>query len=115
MPLSRSYKETIQDRAQHDPEFRVALFDEAINALLEGETNVGKALLRDLVHTTVGFEGLASELAKSSKSLHRMLAPSGNPSMENLFQIINAVKKHAGISVQVASSCIQQNTQQIVA
>ena len=28
---------------------------------------------------TIGFEGLAAEINKPSKSLHRMLAPRGNP------------------------------------
>jgi len=104
MPLSRSYKETIKARVERDPAFRAALFDEAIKAFLEGETAVGKALLRDLVHSTMGFEGLADELDKSSKSLHRMLAPSGNPRMENLFQIISAIKKSEGISFHLTSS-----------
>ncbi|MCG8377214.1 MAG: transcriptional regulator [Chlorobiales bacterium] len=104
MPLSRSYKETIKERVERDPAFRAALFDEAINAFLNGETTVGKALLRDLVHSTIGFEGLAEELDKSSKSLHRMLAPSGNPRMENLFQVIKALKESEGISSKVTST-----------
>lgn len=104
MPLSRSYKETIKARVERDPEFRAALFEEAINAFLEGETAVGKALLRDIVHSTIGFEGLAKTLDKSSKSLHRMLAPSGNPRMENLFLVIQAIKKSEGINCQVTTS-----------
>ncbi|MCX6179159.1 MAG: transcriptional regulator [Chlorobiales bacterium] len=104
MPLSRSYKETIKARVERDPSFRAALFDEAISAFLEGDTAVGKALLRDLVNSTIGFEGLAEELNKSSKSLHRMLAPSGNPRMENLFQVISVIKKNEGISVKLSSS-----------
>lgn len=104
MPLSRSYKETIKARVERDPEFCAALFEEAINAFLEGETAVGKGLLRDIVHSTIGFEGLAKTLDKSSKSLHRMLAPSGNPRMENLFQVIHAIKKSEGINCQVTTS-----------
>ncbi len=70
MPLSISYKDTIKARVERDPEFRAALFDEAIGAFLEGDTAVGKALLRDLVNSTIGFERLAEELDKSSKSIH---------------------------------------------
>ncbi len=31
------------------------------------------------MNATIGFEGLAAEINKPSKSLHRMLAPRGNP------------------------------------
>ena len=110
MPLSRSYKETIKARVESDPEFRAALFEEAINAFLEGDTAVGKALLKDIVHSTIGFEGLAKILEKSSKSLHRMLVPSGNPRMENLFQVIHAIKKSEGINCQVKTSYITKKS-----
>jgi DNA-binding phage protein len=109
MPLSRSYKDTIKARVERDPEFRAALFDEAIGAFLEGDTAVGKALLRDLVNSTIGFERLAEELDKSSKSIHRMLAPSGNPRTENLFQVIHAITKNEGISFKLTSSYTKGN------
>ncbi len=79
MVLARDFKETVLARAQRDARFREALFTEAINAYLAGDTTVGKAVLRDLVNATIGFEGLAAEINKPSKSLHRMLAPRGNP------------------------------------
>jgi DNA-binding phage protein len=104
MPLSRSFKETIKARVERDPAFRAALFEESIKAFLEGETSVGKALLRDLVNSTIGFEGLAVELDKPSKSLHRMLAPAGNPTMENLFQVIHALKENQGINFEFTST-----------
>jgi DNA-binding phage protein len=104
MPLSRSYKETIKARVERDPAFRAALFEESIKAFLEGDTSVGKALLRDLVNSTIGFEGLADELQKPSKSLHRMLAPAGNPTMENLFQVIHALKQNQGIDIEFTST-----------
>jgi DNA-binding phage protein len=104
MPLSRSYKETIKARVERDPAFRAALFEESIKAFLEGDTSVGKALLRDLVNSTIGFEGLADELHKPSKSLHRMLAPAGNPTMENLFQVIHALKQNQGIDIEFTST-----------
>ena len=54
--LTRECKETVAARVQHDPRFREALFTEAMNAYLGGETKSGKAILRDLVNATVGFE-----------------------------------------------------------
>ena len=103
MALTREFKETVATRAQRDPRFREALFTEAINAYLGGETKAGKAILRDLVNATVGFEELASTLNKPSKSLHRMLAPHGNPSTENFFGIVNALQKKARVKLRVTA------------
>jgi DNA-binding phage protein len=103
MALTREFRETIQARAQKDPRFREALFSEALNAYLAGDTAVGKAVLRDLVNATIGFEGLADEVNKPSKSLHRMLAPHGNPSIENFFGIVAALQKRTRVRLKVSA------------
>jgi len=101
MALTRDFKETVAARAQRDPRFREALFTEAINAYLAGDTAEGRAILRDLVNATVGFEGLAAEIHKPSKSLHRMLAPRGNPSTDNFFRIVSALQKKTRVKLRV--------------
>ena len=63
----------------------------------------GKAILRDLVNATLGFEKLAAAIKKPSKSLHRMLAPRGNPSTENLFSIVSALQKKTGVKLRVTA------------
>lgn len=103
MALTRDFKETVAARARRDPRFREGLFIEALNAYLTGDTAVGKAVLRDLVNATIGFEGLAAELGKPSKSLHRMLAPRGNPSTENFFGIVNALQKKTRVKLRVTA------------
>ena len=103
MALTRDFKETVAARVQRDPRFREALFTEAINAYLGGDLTTGKAILRDLVNATVGFEELASELDKPSKSLHRMLAPRGNPNTENFFRIVNALQKKTRVKLRVTA------------
>lgn len=103
MALTRDFKETLAARARRDPRFREALFTEAINAYLGGDLTTGKAILRDLVNATVGFEELAAELDKPSKSLHRMLAPHGNPSTENFFGIVNALQKKTHVKLRVTA------------
>lgn len=103
MALTRDFKETILARAQRDTRFRQALFTEAIDAYLAGDTATGKAMLRDLVNATVGFEGLAAEINKPSKSLHRMLAPHGNPSTENFFGIVSALQKKTRVKLRVTA------------
>ena len=62
-----------------------------------------KAILRDLVNATIGFEGLAAEINKPSKSLHRMLAPHGNPSTENFFGIVSVLQKKTRVKLRVTA------------
>ena len=64
-----------------------------------------KLILRDLINATVGFEQLAEEVHKPSKSLHRMLSVSGNPTMDNLSAILVTIKKalHVRIDTTVTA------------
>ena len=68
---------------------------------LTGDTQTGKAVLRDLVNATVGFERLAAQLKRPSKSPHHMLAPRGNPSTGNFFGILKALQKKSGMRLRV--------------
>ncbi|MBX3303593.1 MAG: transcriptional regulator [Nitrospira sp.] len=103
MALTREFKDTVAARVRRDPRFREALFTEAINAFLGGDTVTGKAILRDLVNATVGFEELADQMEKPSKSLHRMLAPHGNPSTDNFFGIVSALQKKTRVKLRVTA------------
>ncbi len=103
MALTRDFKDTVATRVQRDPRFRDALFTEAINAYLGGDTAAGKAILRDLVNATLGFEELAAQIKIPSKSLHRMLAPRGNPSTENFFGIVRALQKTTRVKLRVTA------------
>ena len=103
MALTKEFRNTIAARVERDPRFREALFTEALNAYFAGDTAAGKAILRDLVNATVGFEELALALKKPSKSLHRMLAPRGNPSTDNFFSIVNALQKKAHVKLRVTA------------
>ena len=101
MSITRDYKETINERINKDPAFTAALLDEAITLFLNGEPDVARLVLRDLVNATIGFETLALEVDKSSKSLHRMLSARGNPTMDNLTKIIDILRKQLGLDIQV--------------
>ena len=103
MALTRNFKHTVMRRAQRDAGYRKALFTEAVNAYLEGDIETGKTILRDLVNATTGFKQLAIELDKSSKSIHRMLAPRGNPSTENFFGILIALQKSTQLKLRVTA------------
>ena len=104
MALTRDFKKTIKARATRDPAFRAALLQEAVQALVDGEVEVGKAVLRDYVNATIGFTALAKATKTSPKSLMRMLSPAGNPTADNLFGIISTLQKRAGIKVKVRAA-----------
>jgi len=103
MPLTRSFKETVKERVREDPAFRAALLAEGIDALLSGEVEVGKAIIRDFINATIGFEQLAEETGTPSKSLMRMFGPAGNPSARNLFTVISVLQRSSGTSLRVGS------------
>jgi len=103
MPLTRDFRVTVLARARRDVRFCQSLLTEAINDYLAGDTVVGRALLRDLVNATIGFEALAAEVDKPSKSLHRMLSARGNPSSENFFEIVRALQRHLHVRLQVTA------------
>lgn len=101
MALTRNFKQTVIERIERDPEFAKALLDEAATLFLSGEPETARLILRDLVNTTVGFEHLALLTDKPSKSLHRMLSLKGNPSMDNLSAIFDAVRAHLNVGIEV--------------
>lgn len=100
MGLTRDFRETIVKRVQHDPDFAKALLDEAATLFLNGEPQLARLILRDLVNATIGFEALAARTTKPAKSLHRMLSKQGNPSMDNLAAILEALRKELGVELE---------------
>jgi DNA-binding phage protein len=101
MPITREFRKTILNRAQNDPDFRRHMLTEAVNELLTGDLNAGKSILRDYINATITFEGLSKKLNKSSKSIHRMLGPKGNPRAENILEIIRILQIHEHVTLQV--------------
>jgi len=91
MALTRDFKKTVVARVERDPAFARGLLDEATTLLISGEAETARVILRDLVNATLGFEQLSKLTDVPSKSLHRMLSPKGNPSMDNLAAIFGAV------------------------
>jgi DNA-binding phage protein len=103
MALTRNFKDTVVERVQSDASFAQALLDEAATLFLNGEPETARLILRDLVNATMGFEQLAALTAKPSKSLHRMLSPKGNPSMDNLAAIFRAVRERLQVNLSAHS------------
>jgi hypothetical protein len=101
MPLTRSFRETVQARARRDVRFRQGLLVEAVQALLDGNLDERRAALRSCVNATIGFEKLGTALGRSPKSLMRMFGPSGNLTAENLLSVIGLLQAETGVRLQV--------------
>ncbi len=101
MPLSRSFKRTIKERADRDVQFRAALLSEGIETLIRGDVQAAKALLRDYINATVGFEDLARRTGTPPKSLMRMFSKGGNPSARKLSVVLQQLQRNSGISLKV--------------
>ena len=103
MALTRNFKQTVIERVNRDPAFAQSLLDEAATLFLNGEPETARLILRDLVNATIGFEQLAAMTDKPSKSLHRMLSPAGNPSMDNLAAIFLVMRECLNVSLEAHS------------
>ena len=101
MTLTRDFKERVQARARRDARFRAALLREGLEALLAGEVDAGKAILRDYINATVGFERLAAATGTPPKSLMRMFGPKGNPQASNFFPVLGYLQKTAGLRIRL--------------
>lgn len=101
MTLTRDFQETVKKRVNQDSEFAQALLDEATSLFLNGEPETARLLLRELVNSTIGFEELAKQTSKPSKSLHRMLSAKGNPTMDNLTAIYSVLRKELNVNLAV--------------
>jgi len=99
--LTREFKDTVKARALRDPKFRLALIEEAIESLIEGDLDSGRSILSNYINATIGYPTLAKLTGKDTKSLIRMLSPGGNPTSKNLLNILHHVQEQEGVKVEV--------------
>lgn len=104
MVLTKDFKQRVLDRAQRDPKFRHGLLTEAIECLLNDDLETGKALIRDYINATIGFEALAEKTKMNSKSIMRSLSAEGNPTSKNLFAILHSLQQAEGLQLSVRVS-----------
>jgi len=101
MALTRDFKESVRARAQRDSSFRLALIEEAVEKLIDGDLDSGRSILSNYINATIGYATLAKLTGKNAKSLMRMLGPGGNPTARNLLGILHKVKEQEGIKFEV--------------
>ena len=67
MVLTRSFKDHVKAKIESDPEFRQALFQEAVQTLISGDVDTARAVLRDFINATIGFAALAKATANTAE------------------------------------------------
>ena len=102
MPLTRKFKETVQARLHSDREYRKEVLRGGVECLLAGDLDTGKAILRDYINATIGFEELGRRTKRPAKSLMRMLGPSGNPQARNLLEVIHHLQSAEGLHFELS-------------
>ena len=102
MARTKSFKDLVEHHVKGDAKFAEALLREGIDAMLSGDLDTGKAIMRDYIKATVGFEKLGAAAGAPPKSLLRMFGPRGNPQARNLFSVIGYLQKRAGVRLHVA-------------
>src|SRR5271165_198825 len=60
VPLTRSFNDLIKSRVAADPAFRQALFQEAVQTMLDGDVAAAKSVLLDTINFTIGFRSPSS-------------------------------------------------------
>ena len=93
----------MQRRVASDAAFGEALLREGIDTMLTGDVDTGKAILRDYIKATIGFEKLGEATGTQPKSLIRMFGPRGNPQAKNLFSVLGYLQKQAGLQLHVTA------------
>jgi DNA-binding phage protein len=104
MPLTRDFKETVLADIRRNPGFRNEMLIGAVEELLAGDLAVARSMLRDVINATIGFENLGEIVGLPPKSLMRMFGPGGNPQAKNLFAVIAALQKDAGVQLKVTAA-----------
>jgi hypothetical protein len=101
MALSKDFNETVKARLTKSAAFRRALLKEAVGAMISGDLDTGKSVLRKYINGTIGFVKLGQDLDRSPKALMRMFSATGNPQAKNLFEIVAYLQKLEGAAFKV--------------
>jgi hypothetical protein len=102
MARTKSFKDLVRKNVKADKKFAEALLREGVDAMLSGDVDTGRMILRDYIKATVGFERLGKATGAPPKSLIRMFGPRGNPQARNLFSVIDYLQKRAGVRLHVS-------------
>src|SRR6201999_460820 len=109
MAKTKTFRDLVERQVKDDRKFAEALLREGIDAMLSGDLDTGKTIMRDYIKATVGFEKLGEATDTPPKSLIRMFGPRGNPQARNLFSVIGYLQKQAGVRLHVSRLLVHSN------
>lgn len=102
MPITRSFRETVVERARTDAAFRRMMLVDGFLYLMLGKTDedvfVGRSGIRDYINATIGFQKLAEKTGIHAKTLMQMFGNKGNPSQHNLNLVFRVLFKQEKLS-----------------
>jgi hypothetical protein len=101
MGTTKDFNETVRADLQNSAEYRRAYLREAVGAVVSGDVETGKSVLRKYINGTLGFVALGEAVGRSSKTLMQMLGPRGNPTITNFFDLVSYLQKIEGSSLAV--------------
>src|ERR1700722_4595378 len=104
MAKAKNFRDLVERHVKDDRKFAKALLREGIDAMLSGDLDAGKTIVRDYIKATIGFEKLGEATDTPPKSLIRMFGPRGNPQARNLFGVIGYLQKRAGVQLHVTDA-----------
>ena len=104
MALTRDFRDTVKARAERDEAFRLGLYQEAMQAIVEGDFGTARVLLRDFINATIGFPALAQSVGRSDKALMRMFGPTGNPTAGSLMAVLHTLNAVCHVSLKVEAT-----------
>ena len=102
VPPTRHLKATVHARIARDPKYRKEFLREGVECLLAGDLDTGKAILREYINATIGFEQLSDLTRMPTKSLMRMFGPKGSPQARNLFEAIAQLQRTEGLHFELS-------------
>jgi hypothetical protein len=102
VPLTHDFKETVQARARRDRRFRHALLREAVECVINGDLETGKAVLRNYVNATVGFQNLGKTHADSGEEYYAPVGSEGQPVGRQSQQYSDRSSKTKGVRLELA-------------
>lgn len=98
MPTT-TYESGLKAMINENPEMAIEMLEDAVNAMMSGDLDDGRLLLRQYIKATTGFAELGRQMGKDDKNLMRSLRASGNPTASNLFAILHACTEAQGVKI----------------
>jgi len=104
MPITRSFRETVIEKAKADKEFRRLMLVNGFVYLMLGHNDedvfIGRSGIRDYINATLGFQKLAEKTGLHAKSLMQMFSNKGNPSQHNLNLVFRILFKQEKLNAE---------------